>query len=1245
MRFRVPRELVALIATACICVFGLGAFMAISSWADISSKNPESNSYQLQDGTQYNRTGRASTASFAYGRKTIGSLRIESSFSQESSYKSRKAYGVFDEIRIRYSYDGSLHADDKESWKLFSDDSTVVNGYTIPKKGLIQPKVGMGMVLVQKSEDGTNWSDTAAPITDYFKKNKAVESELYKASESEIKNGQFYRITIAYRIGRKIAEKEVSGWFNSKHKEDVYEYKQCLEVYEFYVCSDKQYVTVKNLVNRNDLQKSDKTDKGFYISKNGSDNNVIVTRKSIDSVAEDYQSYADVGAYSVTITTKLGKLYRYEINVNDGLSLKNITPLVYESDKDKGFPEKDLINASTSYGKSSYTELSIGYREGTEITSSMKGNITGYGVSSDTVNLFLKLKYDVNTIGDNWSVSYDKWGSNKKQTVNGVQTGSIGKGALIIQTSSDGINWVNVENGRYANGLYTTDYGTYYASGDNVFIYSPEGNAVIHGVFIRVFYAYQAYNASQKTYRDFLEKYEFYLCSNELNAVTFHNLSTKEALEERLGELDEKTAAMYRNAETMLSGAMTVTGFSIDTSLNSTVRYVIKKDGQEIGISKDNKYTETGKYDIHLVSDVGDERNVTIYVDNRTPEEALLKYFGSSFIDGKRIYSEGKYPTFEAGETIFHLEAIKENSLPVSGRIKNLTTGKETLISATRTGIQKELTEAGQYEAEFTTFTTESGKRSGDSWKFVFHFNLIAHGEAPGPVVNKNSLTEYCQKSVSDYYPIYYGLTFSSSTKGDITLAFSNKEDAVKYAYNYESGTVEIQKDGSYRYKGSFKIAQKVKYESNWDLTDAINYFAEMAVQKFYFNLNDEFTYLTLEESSIKDINNLRKLELDKSIVVFCDNTQRINQSKATSDYPIINDKKNLYLVPGTEGKVNEIINTFKFIKDKYGCDSNTVEITDSTGKTYHIDYGTSVDQQLKKQNCPSGIITITEKTFYGDQTSYKAIYISDGDNQAALSIQVNDGKNLTTESFSNKDSGKHLEAESFSIQGFTDNLDPCSLVIVSDGQNEDFYTANTSIEKVWANPGKYTVTCVNRMGYSFSLTITVNESTNVYISFDGEGTEGIKTISAKVGDTNITLPTPTNRDGYEFIGYSDMKTGKIYTNKIDKVDFRGTLSLTAQWKKITSTDGTDNAKPTSAPIIPAGVGNVIKNVIKVIITIVIVVMIIIVSAAVIVIIGIRKNAKKKEASKENNPPVESKEPSNNADSNEKGEDDEKENI
>ena len=29
-----------------------------------------------------------------------------------------------------------------------------------PKRGLIQPKVGMGMVLVQKSEDGTNWFDT-----------------------------------------------------------------------------------------------------------------------------------------------------------------------------------------------------------------------------------------------------------------------------------------------------------------------------------------------------------------------------------------------------------------------------------------------------------------------------------------------------------------------------------------------------------------------------------------------------------------------------------------------------------------------------------------------------------------------------------------------------------------------------------------------------------------------------------------------------------------------------------------------------------------------------------------------------------------------------------------------------------------------------------------------------------------------------------------------------------------------------
>ena len=40
----------------------------------------------------------------------------------------------------------------------------------------------------------------------------------------------------------------------------------------------------------------------------------------------------------------------------------------------------------------------------------------------------------------------------------------------------------------------------------------------------------------------------------------------------------------------------------------------------------------------------------------------------------------------------------------------------------------------------------------------------------------------------------------------NITILFSSEQAAYEYAVKYESGTVEVQKDGSYRYTGSFFV-------------------------------------------------------------------------------------------------------------------------------------------------------------------------------------------------------------------------------------------------------------------------------------------------------------------------------------------------------------------------------------------------------------------------------------------------------
>ena len=149
---------------------------------------------------------------------------------------------------------------------------------------------------------------------------------------------------------------------------------------------------------------------------------------------------------------------------------------------------------------------------------------------------------------DSWTVADDSY----------MPTGEIASGAIVVQTSIDGQTWINVDQSRYANGLYTTDYEANYGSRGDVLIYTPDGNAVLNGLYIRVYYAYEAYQKETKTYCRELERYSFYLCDNELGAVTLHNLSLDgQDLDNLVGDDDETTLDIYRHAETMTSGAGT----------------------------------------------------------------------------------------------------------------------------------------------------------------------------------------------------------------------------------------------------------------------------------------------------------------------------------------------------------------------------------------------------------------------------------------------------------------------------------------------------------------------------------------------------------------------------------------------------------------------------------------------------------------------------------------------------------------
>lgn len=1084
-----------------------------------------------------------STSSFCYGRRSAGTFHISGNVNQQASKKGFTAFSANNTLTIGYEYDGSLQEKDKEQWNIVSDSGKTIN--EIALSGKIQD----GALLILRSENGYYWENAKEPITNFFSAKKLDKTNLYSVSEDELKTGTYYRIIIAYKIGRKIGEEPVVPHIPYPTK-PIYEYQYCLEVYEFFAYLGSNPITYRDALTGKQISDKASVQAGFVVEKNGSSDKVaVINQNGTRRLVSSLDVITEKGSYTIQIEDPLGKVYTNTISITDGMSTVLTNPKVFVNQKKKEYSEDNATDGLSVFGVPSHSALMIGHNADSSIKESKRNGSIAYGVTGTNVYVFLRLTNSQHFADNGWEIVSDSWGKKNSQTIAGVSTGTVNTGALIVQTSQDGINWQDVEKERYANGLYTTDFENYYGGKGPILIYQPSGQDVVRGVYIRVIYAYEIKQSSSKSDYRCMEKYEFYLCCNELDAVTFHNLSAKTEVSEIVASYDQATAAVYQHAETMLSGGYTVNGFTIDTALNPTVSFSVKRNGQAVATPSNRSFTTTGRYDIELNTAVNDKKTVTLFVDRMNTEEAIKYYFGDSFISGKRIFSEGTYPVFEGGKTSYYLEKVDENHLPLGGYIRNLSTGKEILVEASREGKQGILSEPGEYIAVFTTNNNSTdAQSSGDCREFTFHFSLISEGSAPGPIVNMRSLNDYARSTLSDAYPRFYGLTYASAGKGNITLAFASREAALEYAYNYEKGTVEQQSDGSYRYTGSFYVGQKEKIESNWDLTDAIYYFAEQAVQVLTFDFSDEYTVLTLTDDILENTQNLRTLELDRSVTIFADGQKGLFMGKGS--LPVISNKPYYYLAPGIGGRVSSGTTDFRFVKDKYGCDSDRVEIIDANGRTYSIQYDISVGDQLAAQGCPSGIVAIHEETVYGDKNEYKAIYIAEGDNTGRITLSfINNGID-TNETVNQEKTGAHFEVEAFSITSIEDPLDPFDIVTIhcsNESVHDEVFTIDQLPNKAWATPGEYTLSLVNRLGYEFALTITVKESDYATIMFEGEGTDDTDYILTSYGEKSVQLPTLT-RYGYEFVGYEDSK-GNLYRDEINLVSFRGSETLRAIWE------------------------------------------------------------------------------------------------
>lgn len=1031
--------------------------------AAVGSVPVDGNSYENTSNGTFDISENYKKTQLSYGKHSLGKLYINGDVSTKNNLDDTVSYPVNDNVSIYYLYDGSYHSNDENSWNLYSSDSKRVHNIDLQKKA------DNGAIVVQKSVDGETW-ETVKIICNAFEKKNTNKAVLWDTTYEEIKQGTYFRVIVAYTM-RKLSNNEggIDVMGDKLFSDKEYSYASFVETYTFHICNEKNYVLLRDIISGAAHSSGDSIMNGFYIDTQGSTDTITVKHgnKTYNDV-KDYDRFTEKGKYTVEIANKHDKKRYYKVEIISGLSGVEISPSLYVGEINSGFQGKG-VKGNSVFGMDSHTKLYVAQRYGSLPKQGKYNGYDSYGIEGKDARIFLRLKPFQQDNTNKWSVSSSEYGKEEGQLISGIKTGIVGKGAVIVQTSDTGNadDWKRV--------LCNIDMESSFSSDVDINLLSF-GADLSKGLYVRVLYCYQAKNASNEQEYDFCEEYKFYLCPSSNEAIRFSNLSlSRESYEEMFGDADANSIALYKRGETLLNNSCTTTGFRINNDNNKTVSIEVLKDGKNIDLPQNMIFLEGGRYDIHMENRFGDIKDVTIYVDRDTNEDSLKRYFGSGFLRGKRIYEENEYPVYEAENVTFNIEEVTDNVVAIYGVITNNSTGKKTEIAPTRKKNNIKIFAPGEYTAVFKT-AVDPELECGDVRVFEFKFKIIPKGTAPGPQNNKKQLYDvYAHSSMVDSYPVFYAVSYSSALGQMVTLAFEDRKDAVDYAVKYLAGVVKEQEDGSYLYKGDLISPGKVlvfNKDQKMDMTEALYEMAEQAVYEKCFDMSNVSTYMTLPDSIIEETPNLRTLELDREVTVYGAGQKELLTD--VNELPIISDKPFAFCFKGIRKQIGK--DNFMFVKDKYGCDSYNVTITDKNGKKYPIKYMKSVGTQLNEAGCPSGVITITERTFWGDETSYDALYIKSDEITTKVNlIYEADGeeKKLCVD-----ESGltKEIKTNYLKINGIEDEIDEYSFVrIEKDGNDVGFYVKGQSNDIIIDEPGKYHVVVLNRLGNGFSFDVEIN--------------------------------------------------------------------------------------------------------------------------------------------------------------------------
>ena len=699
--------------------------------------------------------------------------------------------------------------------------------------------------------------------------------------------------------------------------------------------------------------------------------------------------------------------------------------------------------------------------------------------------------------GHDWKLSSDTYTS-----INGVDTGTIGDGGFLVMKSLDeGASWVKEATSVNIN--------------NDTITFTPDGRDIQAGVmykFITVcetYYTYQSgtkrnwhgpfYYTNDPVYSDHHENLAqqsiVYVASNSAEVAFYSTATDNYDISDAFDDVSAETLEILKKGTTLSNNSVSFDQISVDKLGNSSFDVVCSYNNSSYFTVEDGEiFTQPGKYHFVITTKFLTQRELDLWILKPGDDMAYSQYFGNSFVSqDKRVFDKNsQLPVYMVGSTLNvapaanvpglcgHIYRYADAAAVDADQYEIVHTFTSQTEAATIT-----LNQTGIYCADLFAGDPNA---CGEIIHYGFYF-IVVDNEDYMPTVNLEMLTSadrHVMLKTSGYAVNFatagggsYVFMFEATSEGyEAALEFS---EAIEYRFIEEYTGTNGNK--YYYYKAHGTSGLKERFDSKVELYAAVTNYAKANVNLTYTNNTEAYATMTMDEA----VANIENTSIRNDIKV-CIDTQ-------TRDNLVAEDI---------------ILNGYVFYQAAV-YESSSVTATAEDGTVYTIPYDTAVETVLPG----TGKYLITESNWNGTNIYYVTYIAADEVTGSISYVAYKDYAEFFGKIDSSVDSV--IEANSVTLVCGEDKYDSQSIVTISRvGSRKNMLLSEIDRYTI-SEPGIYTITIINRCGYTTTSTVKIIEAPMLSVNFEGSEQFNRR---IRFGEELGELPE-AERWGYIFLGWT----------------------------------------------------------------------------------------------------------------------------